>query len=83
MTGSHASSSKPRQTVPNEKIERRGRRRFLSHIFTCANTLLIVGFVDKGIDTLKVILASIGIHTTEHYISEELLTSHDFDSGAT
>ena len=66
MTGYHASSSKTRQTVPNKTTERRGGRRFLSYIVTCANTSLIVGVVDQSIDTLKAILASIGIHATEH-----------------
>ena len=83
MTGSRASSSKPRQTVPNETTERRGGRQFLLHIFTCSNTSLIVGVVDQGIDTLKARLDWIGIHTTEQYISKELLTSQDGGSGST
>ena len=66
MTGFCASISKPRQTVPNKTAERRGVRMFLSHIFTCANTSLIVVVVDQGIDTLKAILARIGIDTTKH-----------------
>ena len=66
MTGSRASSSKPRKMVPNETTERRGGRRFLSHIVICANTPLIVGVVDQGIDTLTVRLARICINTTEH-----------------
>ena len=66
MTDSCASSRKPRQVVPNEITERRGGRRFISHIVTCANISLFVGVVDQGIDTLKAILDRIGIHTTEH-----------------
>ena len=66
MTGSRASSRKPRQAVLNETTERRGGRWFFSHIVTSANTSLIVGVVDQGIDTLKAKLARIGIHTTKH-----------------
>ena len=55
---------------------------FLSHIFTCANTSLIVVVVDQGIDTLKAILARIGIDTTKHYIVKELLTSQDGESSS-
>ena len=83
MTGSRASSRKPRQTVPNETKERRGELRFLSQSFTCANTSLTVGVVNQVIDNLKAILARIVIHTTEHYITEELLKSQDGGSGAT
>ena len=66
MTGSCASSRKPRQTVPNETTERRGGQQFLSHIVTCATTSLIIGVVDQSINTLKLILAGIGIHTTKN-----------------
>ena len=66
MTGSRALSSKRRQTVPNKKIERRGGRQFFSHIVTCANTSLIIGVVDQGIDSLKARLDRIVIHTTKH-----------------
>ena len=83
MAGSCASSSKPRQTVPKETTRRRGGQRFLSHIVTCANTSLIVGVADQGIDTLKSRLARIGIHTTKHYIAKEILTSQDGENGAT
>ena len=83
MTGFRASSSKPRQTSPKKTKERRGGRRFLSHIVTCANTSLIVGVVDQGINTLKARLARIDIHTTKDYIVKELLKSQDVGSGAT
>ena len=83
MTGSRASSIKPRQTVPNKTTERRGGRHFPLHIVACADTSLIVGVVDQGINTLKGILARISIHTTEHYIAKEPLTSEDGGSGAT
>ena len=39
--------------VPNKSIERRGGRRFLSNIVPCANTSIIEGVVDQGIDTLR------------------------------
>ena len=83
MTGSCASSSKPIQTVPNKTTEIRGGRRFLSHIVSCANTSLIVGVVDQGINTLKARLARIGIHNTKHLIAEQIMTSQDGRSGAT
>ena len=83
MNGSHSSIRKPIQTVPNKTIEIRGVRQFLLHIFICANTSLIVGVVDQGINTLKAILDRIGIHTTKKYISKDLLTSQDGGSGAT
>ena len=66
MTRSCDSSSKPRQTVTDETTERSGGLKFLSHIVTCAKTSLIVGVVDQDINTLKVVLGRIGIHTTEH-----------------
>ena len=53
MNGSRASSIKSIQAFPNKTTERRGGRRFFLHMVTCANTSIIVGVVDKGIDALK------------------------------
>ena len=69
--------------VPNETIERRGERRFLSHIVTCENTSLIEGVVDQGTNTLMTRFDIICIHTTEHLIAKERLTSQDGGSGTT
>ena len=44
---------KTKTTVPNETTERRGGRRFISHIVTCANTSLIGEVVDQGINNLR------------------------------
>ena len=46
-------NQKNETVVPNETTERRGGRRFLSKIFTCENTSLIVGVIDQGINTLR------------------------------
>ena len=40
-------------TVTNKTTERRGGRRFISHIVTCAKTSIIEGVVDQGINTLR------------------------------
>ena len=69
--------------APNETIERIGGQRFLSHILTCATTSYIEGVVGQGIYILRARWDMIGIHTTEHYIAKEILTSQDGGSGAT